>query len=132
MKQIPIEKIRKDNTNLRKYDDKLWRVLRKERFKKAVPDLFVNEMAAEQQAHRDDPHNDFNADIETFIKTKLSAREAAMFRLFVYGGKINQVEIGDILGVSQSTVANTLKATLELFRVYYYAEINNKRGMDCE
>jgi len=42
MKQIPIERVRKDNTNLRKYDDKLWRALRKERFKKAIPDMFVN------------------------------------------------------------------------------------------
>jgi len=89
-------------------------------------------MSAEQQAHRDDPHNEFNADIDKFIKTKLSPREAKMFRLFVYGGKINQVEIGEILGVSQATVANTLKYLLELFRDYYYLDIHNKRGVDCE
>ena len=124
MKQIPIEKVRKDNTNIRKYDDKLWRALRKERFKKAVPDMFVNEMAAEQQAHRDDPRSNFNADLETFITTKLNKREADIFKLYVYGGRINQTDIGDMLGVCQATVANTLQSVLGLFRDYYYADIN--------
>jgi len=132
MKQIPLERVRKDNTNLRKYDDSLWRALRKERFKKASPDMFVNEMAAEQQAHRDDPHSDFNTDVITFVETKLNTRESEIFRLFVYGGKINQVEIGEMLGVSQATVANTLKYLLELFRDYYYSDIHNKRGVNCE
>jgi len=134
MKQIPLERVNKDNTNIRKYSDSLWRELRKERYKKANPDSIVNEMAAEQQAHHDNTHSDFNTDVDTFIATYLKAREAYIFRLFLYGGKIRQSDIGDIVGVSQSTVTNTLmgippkgnkpgtKGVLQMFREYYYTD----------
>lgn len=134
MKQITADRVKKDNSNIRKYDDKLWRELRKERFKKATPDIFVNEMAAEQQAIRDAVHSDFDVDVDNFINTHLNAREASIFRLFVYGGKIRQADIGDILNISQSTVTNTLMGTpgtdtkpptkgiLRMFGEYYYAD----------
>lgn len=124
MKHIPLEKVRKDNTNLRKFDDKLWRVLRKERFKKANPDLFVNEMAAEEQGLQYKTHTDFDTDVATFIKTRLNKREAEIFHLYLYGGKITQTDIGDMLGVCQATVTNTLQGVLALFHAYYYSDIN--------
>lgn len=122
MAQITAEQVNKDNTNLRKFSDELWRALRKERFKKADPDKFVNQMAAEQLSFQSDPHSNFRKDIETFMATKLSPRRAKIFSLFVFGGKIGQADIGKILGVSQATVANDLKASLSLFKTWYFAD----------
>jgi len=131
MKQITAEQVNKDNSNLRKFDDGLWRELRKERFKKAEPDLFTNEMAAEQQALRDDPGSDFNVDFDKFAKNYLSEQEAKIFRLYVYGGKIRQVDIGALLGVSQSTVTNTLTRVLGIFKEYYYSDMREGEIGEC-
>lgn len=136
MRQITAEQVKKDNSNIRKYDDKLWRVLRKERFKPARPDIFVNEMAAEQQAIRDDAHTDFRSDVDKFIDLNLNSREASILRLYLFGGKIRQTDIGDILNISQSTVTNTLmgtknkhgeyvnKGVLRLLAEYYYPDVD--------
>ena len=129
---IPAERVRKDNTNIRKHSDILWRELRKLRFKKAVPDMFTNEMAAEQLSHQTDPHSDFIVDVEKFITTKLSRKEADIFRLYVFGGKIRQVDIGDTLGVSQSTVTNTIVKVLSMFKEYYWPELVTTRELQLE
>lgn len=122
MKTITLDKVKRDNTNIRKYDDHLWRVLRKERFKKANPDKFVNEMAAENVAIQMSPGSDFKQDIEKFTSLYLTEREAKVFTLFVFGGKIGQVEIGKILGVCQATIASDLRVALDLFEKWYFAE----------
>lgn len=126
MASIPAEKVKKDNSNLRKHSDSLWRALRKLRFKKANPDIFSNEMAAEQHALSTDPHSDFTVDVEKFIQEYLSEKEARIFRLYVFGGKIIQSDIGAILGVSQSTVTNSIRKSLELFKDYYWPELVSK------
>ena len=120
MTQIELKYVRRDNTNIRKYSDSLWRALRKERFKKADPDKFVNQMAAEQVAFLSDAHTDFKRDVGTFIASKLTEREGKIFSLFVFGGKMGQTDIGKILGVCQATVANDLHAALELFKEWYF------------
>lgn len=132
MTSIPAEKVRKDNTNLRKHSDILWRELRKLRFKKAAPDMFTNEMAAEQLSLHSDPHSDFVVDIEKFITTKLSKKEADIFRLYVFGGRIRQVDIGDTLGVSQSTVTNTIVKVLGMFKEYYWPELKTTKELLLE
>lgn len=121
MKQIELKYVRKDNTNLRAYSDSLWRALRKERFKKADPDKFVNQQAAEQLALNCDEHTDFKKDVTNFINSKLTKREGQIFSLFVFGGKIGQTDIGKILGVCQATVANDLHCAQELFKEWFYA-----------
>lgn len=126
MANIPAERVKKDNSNLRKHSDELWRALRKLRFKKACPDMFTNEMAAEQSAMQADPGSDFSVDVEKFINEYLSDREANIFRLYVFGGKIRQVDIGDMLGVSQATVTNSINKALELFKEYYWPELVSK------
>lgn len=126
MVSIPAEKVKKDNSNLRKHSDPLWRAMRKLRFKKANPDVFTNEMAAENLALQSDPGSDFNVDVERFITEYLSEREAQIFRIYVFGGKIRQVDIGDILGVSQATVTNSINKALELFKEYYWPELVSK------
>ena len=122
MNKITANQVKRDNSNIRKFDDNLWRQLRKERFKKASPDLFTNEMAAEQQSHHLDPSSDFNVDVEKFSDQYLSELEAKIFKLYLFGGKIRQVDIGELLGVSQSTVTNTLTRVLGIFKEYYYAD----------
>jgi len=122
MRHIELHQVNRDNTNIRKYSDSLWRALRKERFKKANPDKFVNEMAAEHLAFRSDPQSDFKSDIERFSNSQLSEREAKVFSLFIFGGKLGQAEIGQILGVCQATVANDLKCCLELFKRWYFED----------
>jgi DNA-directed RNA polymerase specialized sigma subunit len=122
MVQIELKYVRRDNTNIRKYSDSLWRALRKERFKKADPDKFVNQMAAEQVAFLSDTHTDFSKDVATFIASKLTEREGKIFSLFVFGGKMGQTDIGKILGVCQATVANDLHCSLELFKEWYFTK----------
>ena len=120
MKQIELQYVKKDNTNIRRYSDSLWRALRKERFKKADPNKFVNEMAAEQLAFETDENSDFKNDVAKFVATKLTEREGKIFSLFVFGGKMGQVDIGNILGVCQATISNDLNNSLALFREWYY------------
>lgn len=122
MKHITLDRVRKDNTNIRKYSDPLWRALRKERFKKADPDKFVNQMAAEQMAFQSDNNTDFKKDVAKFVTTKLTEREGKIFSLFVFGGKMGQTDIGSILGVCQATVANDLHCALELFKGWYFTK----------
>lgn len=122
MKQIELKYVRRDNTNIRKYSDSLWRALRKERYKKADPDKFCNQQAAEQLAFNSDDHTDFRKDVMAFISSKLTEREGKIFSLFVFGGKIGQTDIGRILGVCQATVANDLHNAKELFKEYYYTK----------
>jgi len=126
MTVIPAEKVKKDNSNIRKHSDKLWRELRKLRFKKANPESFTNEMAAEELALHTNPGSDFAVDVERFIQKYLSVREAQIFRSYVFGGKVRQVDIGDILHVSQSTVTNSLSRSLKLFKEYYWPELVSK------
>lgn len=117
---IPPERVNKRNTNLRKYDDQMWRELRKTRFKKSVPNPYANEMAAEEIRTAITPDPVFDHDMAVFINTMLSPREADLFRLFLYGGKLNQWDIANILGISQSTVHNELETILNLVKEYYY------------
>ena len=126
MVSIPATKVKRDNSNLRKHSDELWRALRKLRFKKANPDVFTNEMAAEHISIQADPCSDFNADVERFILEYLNVREAEIFRIYVFGGRIRQVDIGDMLGVSQATVANSINKALSLFKEYYWPELVSK------
>lgn len=122
MNQIDLKYVRRDNTNIRRYSDSLWRALRKERFKKADPNKFVNEMAAEQLAFESDAHSDFKEDVAKFIATKLTEREGKIFSLFVFGGRMGQADIGAMLDVCQATVSNELNHSLELFKKWYYPE----------
>lgn len=122
MQDFPLEKVKRDNSNIRKYSDPLWRALRKERFKKAQPDVFVNEMAAEQIAWQQDPHTDFKCDVEKFMREHLTKREAAILEMFLFGGGISQTEMGEKLGVSQPTVTNDFRRVLTKFKEYYYPE----------
>ena len=126
MKQVPVERVKKDNSNIRKYDDNLWRELRKLRFKKASPDVFTNEMAAEVAQLRLDPQSVFNVDIEYFMDRYLSEQEAKIFSLYLYGGKLRQSDIGRLLGVSQPTVTNTIARVLGIFKDYYYPELTKE------
>jgi DNA-binding NarL/FixJ family response regulator len=64
----------------------------------------------------------FKHDIESFITQKLSTREAEIFRLFLYGGRITQTDIAEHLGICQATVANTLKTILKLVKDEFYGE----------
>lgn len=117
---IPADRVNKRNTNLRKHDDDLWRELRKTRFKRAVPNAYVNEMAAEEIRTTITPDPVFDHDMAVFMNQKLSPREADIFRLFLYGGKLVQQDIAAILGTSQSTVHNELEVILQLVREHYY------------
>lgn len=130
MSEIPWEKLRKDNSNIRKFDDRLWRELRKERFKPAKPDVYTNEMAAEAIVNQNTPNSNFHVDVENFMTRYLSPQEAAVFKLFVFCGKIRQAEIGEILGIAQPTVAVILARVLGLFREHYYPEITFTSEVD--
>lgn len=123
MTQIDLKYVKKDNSNIRCYSDELWRALRKERFKPAKPDVFTNQMAAEEYRLERNPHVDFKQDIERFIDTKLSPKEASIFRLFVFGGRITQEEIAELLGICQASVAQTLKTVLKLAREELYGDL---------
>lgn len=122
MKAIPANRVNKNNTNIRNYSDGLWRELRKTRFKKANPNGYSNEVEAEERraAAASDPV--FDHDMSRFIAEKLTAQEAEIFRLFLYGGKFGQVEIAAVLGVCQATVANKLARILRMVREYYYGD----------
>lgn len=122
MKQIEVDKVKRDNSNIRKFSDSLWRVLRKERFKKANPDMFTNEMAAEELGLRDASTSDFDCDVDSFAAKFLTKREESVLRLFLYGGKVCQTEMGEILQVSQPTITNELRRILLKFAEYYYAD----------
>lgn len=120
MKSIPAARVNKRNTNVRKYSDHIWRELRKLRFKPACPNLFVNEMAAEEVRLRYEGDPDFDHDVSQFIRLKLTLREGQVFQLYVYGGKITQMDIAGVLGVTQGTVANDLARILPMFKEFYY------------
>lgn len=120
MNKISEFQVKKDNSNIRWYSDSLWRALRKERFKPARPDAIVNQMAAEQLKLQTDTHFDFTYDINKFIDEKMSMREASVIRMFLFGGGMTQEEIAAHLGVSQSTVNNTLKSVLTLIKEEFH------------
>lgn len=112
--------VKRDNSNIVYYDADLAKALRKERFKKAKPDLMHNEMAGEQKRREQDPGSDFKLDIERFCNLYLSEREAKIFKAWVFGGTIRQAEIGKMVGVSQAVVSIELNLVLDLFKKYYF------------
>ncbi len=114
--------VKRDNSNIVYYDVELFKALRKERFKKANPDLMHNEMAGEQKQREQDPCADFKLDVERFCNTRLTEREAKIFKAWLFGGKIRQVDIGKLVGVSQAVVSIELNVVLDLFKKFYYEE----------
>jgi hypothetical protein len=141
MKQIAAERVYRNNSNIRKFSDVLWRELRKlNKLKRrsVTPDPYTNEMMAEIFSLQTNPHSDFVYDVEKFIATKLSEREGVVFRLFLFGGNIKQKEIAAMIGntrgedqdatISQSTVNNELQNAITQFKEYYYGDINEQRS----
>ncbi len=125
MRQIEANKVKRDNSNIRLHSDKLWRELRKLNKlnrKSLIPDPYTNEMMAELVHLSANPNSDFMLDVKKFIDTKLSEREAALFSIYVFGGKTNQAVIAEHLGISQTLVCNELKKIISLFKEYYYTE----------
>ena len=120
MRQITLDRVKKDNSNIRNYSDSLWRELRKCRFKKANPDPLTNEMAAEQYeaSHRVD--TTFLVDMQDFADKFLSEREAKILALWLFGGQMRQVDIAEALNVSQALVSQELEGIFDLLRKHYY------------
>ncbi|BCS54031.1 hypothetical protein [Geobacter sp. SVR] len=135
MQQITPEKVKRDNSNIRKYSDTFWRELRKlnKLNRKTInPDPYTNEMMSEIMRLSMNPNSDFNIDVGNFVEKKLSEREAFIFKMFLYGGNIKQQDIanswigtqkdcdGNLKSVSQSLVNIELKRILKMFKEYYY------------
>jgi DNA-directed RNA polymerase specialized sigma subunit len=127
VKSLELSQVKKDNSNIRGYSDTLWRELRKERFKPANPDLFTNQMAAEQHSLNNRSDVDFIHDINKFIDLKLKPREAAILRLFLFGGGLTQWEIAEEIGTCQATVANTLRSVLKIVKEDFYGDIQGRK-----
>lgn len=120
MRQITLDRVKKDNSNIRYYSDSLWRELRKCRFKKANPDPLTNQMAAEQYevAHRVD--STFIVDMQAFADKFLSTRESKILGLWLFGGQMRQVDIAEALNISQALVSQELENIFDLLRKHYY------------
>jgi DNA-binding NarL/FixJ family response regulator len=120
MRQITLDRVKKDNSNIRYYSDSLWRELRKCRFKKANPDPLTNQMAAEQYeaAHRVD--TTFIVDMQAFADKFLSTRESKILGLWLFGGQMRQVDIAEALNISQALVSQELENIFDLLRKHYY------------
>lgn len=120
MRQITLEKVKKDNSNIRNYSDKLWRELRKLRFKKANPDPLTNQMAAEQFEAAHNVDVTFVVDMRDFADKFLSERESKILALWLFGGQMRQVDIAEALNISQALVSQELEGIFELLRKHYY------------
>lgn len=120
MRQITLDKVKKDNSNIRYFSDKLWRELRKLRFKKANPDPLTNEMAAEQYEMAHTVDSTFAVDMKDFADKYLSERETKILGLWLFGGNMRQVDIAEALNISQALVSQELETIFELLRKHYY------------
>lgn len=120
MKQIALDKVKKDNSNIRYFSDSLWRELRKLRFKKANPDPLTNEMAAEQYELVNTVDPTFAVDMQDFANKYLSERETKILGLWLFGGQMRQVDIADALNISQALVSQELDNILDLIKKHYY------------
>lgn len=115
---LPPEKVRKDNTNLYRYSTKLDKALRKDRFRKAQPHKFAEYCAAANLNGTEDPFPEleFNMDVEKFMSL-LSDRDSQILRLHLF--KLNQTEIADVLGISQTAVCFSLRDIRGWFADFY-------------
>lgn len=130
MKQIEAHQVKRDNSNIRNYSDKMWRVLRKERFKKSNPDLMTNQMAAEQFVLNTSCDYNFIWDMQKFMHEYLSERETTLFSYWLFGGSITQKELGEDLGITQGLVSTELKLILSKVKEYYYKDLTKKEHID--
>lgn len=118
--QIGLDRLKKDNSNLFRYDKELTRVLRKERFKKPKHDVYLNYcIAADKMSFN--PYADFDMylDIETF-KLELRGLELICFNYFLHG--MIQEEIASMIGKNRSRVSQILKIVFEKFKIFYSEE----------
>lgn len=120
MRQITLDRVKKDNSNIRYYSDSLWRELRKLRFKKANPDPLTNEMAAEQYEMAHTIDSTFAVDMRDFADKFLSKRESMILGLWLFGGNMRQIDIAEALNISQALVSQELEIIFELLKKHYY------------
>lgn len=104
---IPLEKIKRNNSNIYAYDFELFKELRKERFREPKLEKYVqHQLATERWIN--DPYDSIDArlDIEKFME-KLSERDSEIFELyFVFG--MNQEDIESYTGISQGMISRIL------------------------
>lgn len=117
MKSIPLERVKKDNSNITYYDRSLWKVLRKERFKKPQHDKYLSYCIAAGKLSFN-PYDDLNIslDVEEF-KNSLTGLEKDCFEFFLQG--MIQEEIGFMVGKHRSRVAQVLIEVVKKFQEFY-------------
>lgn len=122
MKAIPLERVKKDNSNIRGFNDRLWRELRKERFRKPQHEKYISYCISAGKTSFN-PYNDLNTtlDIEEF-KNQLSEIEKECFEYFLVG--MIQEEIAIMMGNSQGRVSQILTKVVEKFKEFYKEDDN--------
>ena len=112
------EDVRRDNSDLFSFSIPLDKALRKERYAKAKPELYVNYCEAVGILGTSDPFPDVDLqlDLAKFM-AKLSSIDATILKLYLL--KMTQPEIAQRVGVCQATICNHLKVIREKFEEYY-------------
>jgi len=112
------EEVRRDNSDLFRFSIPLDKALRKERYAKAKPDLYVNYCEALGLLGMSDPFPDLDLqlDLEKFF-TKLSQLDATILKLYLL--KMTQPEIAQRVGLCQAAVSNHFKVIREKFEEFY-------------
>lgn len=109
--------VKKDNSNIRRCSDELWRALRKENFSKVRLDAFYRHMLVTKDGKVNPyPDCDFRMDIEKFSKG-LTPDNNIIFKLFFLG--LTPKEISEKTGVLLRTVYRRLDNLLNEFVVFY-------------
>lgn len=116
--QLAPEDVRRDNSDLFRFSIPLDKALRKERFAKAKPELYINYCEAVGILGTSDPFPslDMQLDMEKFIG-QLSILDASIMKLYMF--KMTQPEIAQRVGVCQATVCNRMKLIRAKFAEYY-------------
>lgn len=117
MKLIPIEKVKRDNSNITYFDRSLWKELRKERFKKPQHEKYIAYCIVADKLSFN-PYNDLNValDIEDF-KNGLDGLERDCFEYFLQG--MIHEEISIMVGRGRSRVTQILLEVVKKFDDYY-------------
>lgn len=115
---ISADQVKPDNSDLFRYSSVLGNALKKCRFSKSKPEIYIDFFEAAGISGTVEPFEDIDlrVDIERFITT-LSETDSKIFKLYLF--KLTQTEIAKRVGVCQATVCNRLKALTNKFAEFY-------------
>lgn len=121
MTKIAPEDVRRDNSNIYRFDYDLFRALRKEKFRKPkLDDRYVhfslNRKAAEANPY---PDLDFRMDIQAFLDS-LEDDDYLFFSMFLLG--FSQTEMMQETGLSQPSISLKISRLTERFKRWYLEE----------